>query len=267
MAQEHLIYGLHVVDRLLSIKPEQILTVYVANDREDARVSAVIAKIDQEGIALERVSKKQLDQWLNGENHQGIAAKIRPSVTLSDNDLMDILDRLELKDKKNENNKDSNKNSKYSQKPFLLILDGVLDPHNLGACMRTALAASVTAIIIPKDRSVSLTPTVRKVASGAADVIPLIEVTNLVRTMNILKERGIWIAGASLKASHVLYETDLKGPIAMVLGAEQTGLRRLTEENCDFLVKIPIENTIESLNVSVAAGICLFEVVRQRSFS
>lgn len=246
MASENLIYGLHVIDRLLATKPQQILTVYVASDREDSKIANIITQVNQHGIALERVSKKQLSQWLNHENHQGIAAKIRPSVVLSQQDLMEILE-------------------KNDTPPLLLILDGVLDPHNLGACMRTAVAASVTAIIIPKDRAVSLTPTVRKVASGAADFIPLIEVTNLVRLMEELKKRGIWIAGASLKATKTLYQTDLKGPLAIVLGAEEGGLKRLTEENCDFLIKIPIDPAMESLNVSVAAGVCLFEALRQRT--
>ena len=151
-----------------------------------------------------------------------------------------------------------------NQPPFLLILDGITDPHNLGACMRSAEAAGIQAIIVPKDNAVGVTPTVQKVASGAAEIIPLVVVTNLSRTLKQLQERGIWIIGAAGEAEQLIYETDLKGPLAIVMGAEEKGLRRLTRENCDILAKLPMMGLVSSLNVSVATGICLFEALRQR---
>jgi 23S rRNA (guanosine2251-2'-O)-methyltransferase len=148
--------------------------------------------------------------------------------------------------------------------PFLLVLDGVQDPHNLGACLRTAEAAGIHAVIVPENNSASLTPVARKVASGAAEVLPVFRVTNLARTLSQLKERGIWLIGAAMEGKQTVFEADLKGPLAIVMGAEGTGLRRLTSETCDSLVKIPMHGTVASLNVSVATGIFLFEAVRQR---
>ena len=163
----------------------------------------------------------------------------------NENDLYDLLDQLE-------------------DTPFLLVLDGVTDPHNLGACLRTADAAGIQAVIAPKDNAAGLTPTARKVASGAAETVPFIPVTNLARTLDNLKERGIWLTGTSDKASQNLYQADLKGPMALVMGAEGAGIRRLTEERCDFLVSIPMQGQVSSLNVSVATGVCLYEALRQR---
>jgi 23S rRNA (guanosine2251-2'-O)-methyltransferase len=154
--------------------------------------------------------------------------------------------------------------SNLNQAPFLLILDGVTDPHNLGACMRSAEAAGVQAVIIPKDNAVGITPTVQKVASGAAEIIPLVVVTNLSRTLRQLQDRGIWVIGAAGETEQLIYDADLKGPLAIVMGAEEKGLRRLTRDNCDILVKLPMMGLVSSLNVSVAAGVCLFEALRQR---
>jgi 23S rRNA (guanosine2251-2'-O)-methyltransferase len=151
-----------------------------------------------------------------------------------------------------------------SSPPLFLVLDNIQDPHNLGACLRTADAVHVTAVIIPKDRSATITPVVRKVATGAAETVPIVQVNNLVRALEHLKELGVWLMGASGDAKQSLYQTDLRGPIALVLGAEGTGLRRLTEECCDVLMHIPMRGSVESLNVSVAAGICLYEALRQR---
>lgn len=165
--------------------------------------------------------------------------------TLDDNDLLDLLDRL-------------------ATTPFLLVLDGVQDPHNLGACLRTADAAGAQAVIAPKDRAVSLTETVRRIATGAAEHVPFVQVTNLARTLDKLKERGIWVVGTADEAPQSIYDTDLTGPLALVMGFEGTGLRRLTREKCDLLASVPMAGSVESLNVSVAAGVCLFEAVRQR---
>jgi 23S rRNA (guanosine2251-2'-O)-methyltransferase len=166
--------------------------------------------------------------------------------TLDENGLLDLVERI-------------------VGPPFLLVLDGVQDPHNLGACMRTAEAAGVHALVAPKDRAVALTETVSRIACGAAEKLPFAQVTNLARVLDQLKERGIWVIGAVSEAKESLYDVDLSGPLAMVMGFEGTGLRRLTREKCDSLVRIPMLGTIESLNVSVATGVCLFEAVRQRT--
>ena len=185
---------------------------------------------------------------MSSGNHQGVIARGNVPQVKSEAFLDDLLESLE-------------------QPPFLLILDGVQDPHNLGACLRTADAAGIHAIIVPKDRSVSLTPTVRKVASGAAQTVPLIQVTNLARTMKLLASHQIWIIGTAGETDATLYQSDLRGSLALVMGTEGKGMRRLTRENCDALVKIPMQGSVESLNVSVATGITLFEAVRQRNES
>ncbi len=247
--RDDLIYGIHVIEQLLRNKPEQLLEVYLIESRDDSRMAAVQAAAKKQGISVNKVPKKQLDNWLPDLNHQGIAARVRLQGCLTENDLPELLE-----------------NSKTS--PLLLVLDSVQDPHNLGACLRTADAVGATAIIIPKDRSVALTPVVRKVASGAAETVPVVQVTNLVRCLEDLKKLGVWIMGTSLtSASQSLYTVDLKGSVAIVLGAEGTGLRRLTEEHCDILMHIPMLGVVESLNVSVAAGICLYETLRQRSLN
>lgn len=174
-----------------------------------------------------------------------MAARIKSPALLNENDLEILIKETEAK-------------------PLFLILDGIQDPHNLGACLRTADACQVTAVIIPKDRSATLTASVRKVASGAAESVPIIQVTNLVRTLEYLKKLGVWIMGTNGKAETSLYQVDLKGPVAIALGAEGAGLRRLTEEHCDILMHIPMLGVVESLNVSVAAGVCLYEAIRQR---
>jgi 23S rRNA (guanosine2251-2'-O)-methyltransferase len=201
------------------------------------------------GIGAQLVSRKVLDDKSDGEQHQGVVARIRPGKSYTENDLDDILLVAEKK----------------SLAPFLLILDGVTDPHNLGACLRNADAAGVQAIIVPKDNAAQITPTVRKVAVGAAESVPLVQVTNLARTMKHLQQQGVWIVGTAGETDTCLYDVKLAGPIALVMGAEGKGMRRLTRENCDQLVKLPMAGDVSSLNVSVATGICLFEMVRQRS--
>ncbi len=245
--REDLIYGIHTIEQLLNSKPEQFLELHVQDTTDNASLLALVTLAKKMGLMVNKVSKKQLDQWLPDINHQGVAAKVRLQPLLTQDDLADLINAAK-------------------KPPLFLILDGIQDPHNLGACLRTADAAGVTAVIIPKDRSVGLTPVVRKVASGAAETVPVVQVTNLVRTLEELKKLGVWIMGTSLQTTQSLYQVDLKGPVAIVLGAEGTGLRRLTEEHCDILMQIPMMGVVESLNVSVAAGVCLYEVIRQRGF-
>lgn len=239
-----LIYGYHAVHSALQ-DPHGITEIYVAAARRDKRLQEILTLAKQHNINIHPVSREKLDQLAQEGNHQGIIARTltitKPLVT----DLCELLDSL-------------------STPPFLLILDGVQDPQNLGACLRSAAAANVHAVIVPKNNAVGITPTVRKVACGAAEIIPFIQVTNLVRTIELLKERGIWIYGLCGEATQSLYKTDLRGPLALVLGAEENGLRRLTMENCDGLLAIPLPGAIPSLNVSVATGITLFEALRQR---
>ncbi len=271
--QDNIVYGIHVVSNLLKNAPHRVLEVYLSELRSDEKLKNIQNLAEEQDIPVLTGSKKQFKTWVKDAIHQGVMAKVKPKETISYYDLLEII-------KNCENNSNST--------PLLLILDGVQDPHNLGACLRTADAAGVTAVIIPKDRSVGLTPLVHKVASGAAETMPVIEVTNLARTMEDLKKENFWLMGttdpfraieqsgkksgsaghsgkAGMQIIQSLYQTDLRGRIAIVLGAEGAGLRRLTEEHCDILMQIPMLGTVESLNVSVAAGVCLYEALRQRS--
>jgi 23S rRNA (guanosine2251-2'-O)-methyltransferase len=243
--REDLIYGIHTVQQLLNSKPEQFLEFHVLDTQDNAALLSMIAVAKTLGIAVNKASKKQLDQWLPNSHHQGVAAKIRPQALLTEDDFAALIDACQ-------------------KPPLFLVLDGVQDPHNLGACLRTADAAGVTAVVIPKDRATGLTPVARKVASGAAETVPVVQVTNLVRALEMLKKLGVWVMGTSMAATQSLYQVDLKGSVAIVLGAEGSGLRRLTEEHCDILMHIPMLGVVESLNVSVAAGVCLYEATRQR---
>lgn len=244
MKLDELVYGIHAVAALLNTKADNILELYVQQGRHDHRVQEIIQKANAQHIAWQEMPRKKLDELVEGQ-HQGVIAKCRKMQQWVEADIESILSQL-------------------SVPPFVLILDEVQDPHNLGACLRSANAAGVHLVIAPKDNSVGITPVVRKVASGAADVTPFIQVTNLARTLKDLKEQGIWLYGAAGEAETSIYQTDLKGPIALILGAEGKGMRRLTQELCDYLISIPMLGTVESLNVSVATGICLFEAVRQR---
>jgi 23S rRNA (guanosine2251-2'-O)-methyltransferase len=245
MSKSELIYGMHAVDALIEKQPERVIEVYALKGRDDERLNAIIEKTREWGVSVQFMQRKALDDKSEGEQHQGIIARVKAVKVLTDNDLDTYINNLEVP-------------------PFLLILDGVTDPHNLGACLRSADAAGVHAVIIPKDNSASLTPVVRKVACGAAESVPLIHVTNLARTMRALQEKGIWIYGTAGEATQNIYDCKLEGGIAIAMGAEGKGLRRLTREHCDELIKLPMAGTVSSLNVSVATGICLFEVVRQR---
>lgn len=240
-----LIYGIHVVRSFLQTSPERILEIHLLESRDDKRMLEIKNLAKNSGIAIQPLSKKQLITFDENMIHQGVVAKIRSKASLDERDLKRII----------EENKGS---------VLFLILDQVQDPHNLGACLRTADAVGVNAIIIPKSRSVNITPIVRKTASGAAETVPCIEVSNLARCLEELKQLGVWIIGASGEASQSLFEMDLTVPIAFVLGAEGKGLRHLTAESCDMLIKIPMLGSVESLNVSVAAGVCLYEAIRQR---
>ncbi len=243
-----LIFGLHAVSALLNKQPERVLRLAVLNERHDQKMLALLVLAKQLGIKIELVTRAALDQLTKKANHQGIVAYCQPAKRYTEQDLETLLSDLKTP-------------------AFLLILDGVQDPHNLGACLRSADAAGAHAVIAPKDKSVGLTPAVCKVASGAAETVPFIQVTNLARTLRFLKEQNIWLFGAAGDAAQSLYQADLTTSLAIILGAEGTGMRRLTREHCDLLLQVPMQGSVASLNVSVAAGIFLFETVRQRAFS
>lgn len=245
MSDSQWIFGIHAVEALLQRQPSRIERIWFQAGRNDQRIGALQELAEAAGCDLEIVPRAEIERVVNGR-HQGVAARVKPAAALREADLDQLLQTLD-------------------HPPLLLILDGVTDPHNLGACLRTADAAGVDAVIAPRDNSAPLNPTVRKVASGAAEVVPLFYVTNLARTMKTLQQQGIWITGTAGEADTGLFEADLKGPIALVMGAEGKGMRRLTRENCDYLVSLPMAGSVSSLNVSVAAGVCLFEAVRQRS--
>lgn len=246
--QEELIYGWHAVLAVLERSPERVLQVWLDEKRSGPKPDAVVKAARAAQVKLQRSGREQLQELVGEAHHQGVVARCRTATPTHGADLGQFLAGL-------------------TQPPFLLILDGVQDPHNLGACLRTADAAGAHALIVPRDNAASVTPTVRKVASGAAETVPVFQVTNLARTLDQLKADGVWLVGAAGDAHDSLYDTDLRGPIALILGAEGKGLRRLTQERCDFLVQIPMAGTVSSLNVSVAAGVCLFEALRQRRLS
>lgn len=245
MSKQELIYGLHAVEAVLQQTPWRIKKLLINQRRHDQRLNQIIKLAQDNNIVIEENEGSTLDKLSENANHQGVIVYCVKQRQLEESDLDNLLEEL-------------------NHDPFILILDGIQDPHNLGACLRSAGAANVDVVIVPKDRAAGMTPTVRKVASGAAEILPFIQVTNLARVMRQLQERGIWLYGADAEAENTLYEIDLKGSVAIVLGAEGKGLRRLTREHCDRLMKIPMQGNIASLNVSVATGICLFEAVRQR---
>ena len=240
------IYGLHAVTALLESEPRQVRSLWVLDSRHDERLNRVVSLAEQAGVAIERVARAELDARAPGARHQGVIAEAQSLPQPDEHGLPALLAGLR-------------------EPAFLLVLDGVQDPHNLGACLRSANAAGVHGVIVPRDRASGLTPVVRKVASGAAEATPLFQVTNLARTLRMLKEQNIWLVALAGEAEQSLYDLDLKGPLALVLGAEGGGLRRLTKEHCDFLACIPMAGDVTSLNVSVAAGVALFEAVRQRT--
>lgn len=245
MAQQEWLYGIHAMEAVLSREPERLIELYVLKGRDDDKLRNIVNQARRFGVAVQFCQRKALDDKVNGEQHQGVVARAKPGKGFDEKDLLDIV--------------------ASQTQPFLLVLDGVTDPHNLGACLRTADAAGVHALVVPKDKSANLTPTVRKVACGAAETVPLVQVTNLARTLRQLQEQGVWIVGTAGEADELLYQKKMAGPMALVMGAEGKGMRRLTREVCDELIKLPMAGSVSSLNVSVATGICLFEIVRQRA--
>lgn len=247
MAKNIVIYGLHAVQAYLDRQPEGVLEVFLLKSRDDERLNRLVQALRPLGLTLQWRERAQLDELAGDSHHQGVVARVREVPPGDEHALADFLDALQAP-------------------PFLLLLDNVTDPHNLGACLRSADAAGVQAVITPRDKSASITPVVRKVACGAAEVLPFFQVTNLARCMVMLKERGIWLIGTALEdGAQSLYDASLTGPLGVVMGAEGSGMRRLTREHCDSLVYIPMAGSVESLNVSVATGVTLFEARRQRT--
>jgi len=242
--KQNWIYGIHAVERLLKGSPERVDQIVVLRGRQDAALESIQQQAEYHEIRISVVERKEIDKVAPGV-HQGVAALCEARKALTEKQLWPLLETM-------------------PEPLLLLILDGVTDPHNLGACLRTAEAAGVNAVLVPKDKSVGLTPVVEKVACGAVELMPFVQVTNLARVMERLKEQGTWIVGTDDEAPQTVYQLDYRGSIAMVMGSEGKGLRRLTKENCDWLASIPMAGKVESLNVSVATGICLYEAVRQR---
>ena len=245
-ADEQVLAGIQAVATALKTNPAAIREISVTAGSGNQRVRDLVLLAQDAGIETREHGREWLDQLAGFEKHQDIVAHLHGHEPRVEADLIPLLQGV-------------------SGDPLVLVLDGVQDPHNLGACLRSAEAAGVHAVVVPKDRAARVTPVVRKTSAGASEVVPLFQVTNLVRTLRALKAAGIWITGTTENAAQTIYQQDLTGPIALVMGGEGQGLRRLTEEHCDFLVRIPMSGVIESLNVSVATGVCLFEIHRQRN--
>jgi 23S rRNA (guanosine2251-2'-O)-methyltransferase len=239
------IVGIHAAQAALNYSPQKITRVWLNTERSDKRLETLLETLSELNVPLEKVDRKKLDKLADGMNHQGVVLEVSLPEELSENELKTAVEHL-------------------TEPALFLVLDNVQDPHNLGACLRTADATKVHGIIITKDNAVGITPTVCKVASGAAETVPVYIVTNLARTLRWLKGEGVWIIGTAGEAEQTLYQTDFKIPMALVIGAEEKGMRRLTREQCDLLVKLPMLGTVESLNLSVATGVLLYEVLRQR---
>jgi 23S rRNA (guanosine2251-2'-O)-methyltransferase len=238
--------GIHSVQAALDYTPEKIVRAWLDQQRRDVRIREISKRIAAAGIPVEAVNRKSLDSMVKERNHQGVVIEIRLPADYTERDLFAGIE-------------------KSAACPFYLVLDQVQDPYNLGACLRTADAAGVQGLVVPKDHASGITPTVCKVASGAAETVPLYRVTNLSRALEQMKAAGLWVVGADGAAPQTCFEADLTAPIALVIGAEGHGLRRLTREHCDLLVRVPMAGKVESLNLSVAAGVLLYEVLRQRS--
>jgi 23S rRNA (guanosine2251-2'-O)-methyltransferase len=241
-ADRHL-SGFHAVTARLRAQPESVRTIYVSGSRRDRRARELIERAADAGVAVHTADEQRLAALAGSDRHQGVVAVV--DAVPASRTLDEVLDAL-------------------TEPALLLVLDGVTDPHNLGACLRSADGFGAHAVVVPKDRAVGMNATVAKAASGAAETVPFLSVTNLARTLAELKERGIWVVGADVGGEN-LFEADLSGPVAWVLGAEGSGLRRLTRDSCDRIVTIPMQGAVESLNVSVAAGVCLFATRRQRA--
>ncbi|MDH3310858.1 MAG: 23S rRNA (guanosine(2251)-2'-O)-methyltransferase RlmB [Gammaproteobacteria bacterium] len=238
--------GVHAVLAALKTNAEHVEEIWVSDTRGDRRIASVLDAARAARVKVHKSPRAALDRLADGVRHQGVVARLRATPVQKERDLESFLARL-------------------PPMPLLLVLDGVQDPHNLGACLRSADAAGVHAVIVPREHSAPLSAVARRAASGAAETVPVFQVVNLARTLRELKQAGLWLAGASQEADTDVFYADLRRPLVLVLGGEGKGLRRLTQEECDMLVRIPMAGTVESLNVSVAAGVCLFEAVRQRS--
>ena len=244
------VFGYHAVESLIRREPGRIAALHVQTGRQDKRMQALLTLARNQGVSISQAEKSDLDGRVSGR-HQGVVAVLHAGASA---DAIGMMAEGELIDRVTQ-----------SAEALLLILDGVTDPHNLGACLRSADAAGVTAVIFPKDKSADVNDVARKVASGAAEAVPWVRVTNLARTIESLQQAGVWVIGTDGDAETTLYDQDLTGPCALVLGSEGSGMRRLTRERCDFVVRLPMSGSVSSLNVSVAAGVCLFEAVRQRA--
>jgi 23S rRNA (guanosine2251-2'-O)-methyltransferase len=245
MSGPQTIFGLHAVRGVLQRDARRVRRVIVDAKRDDPRVREVMTLASAHGIEVQRLDGRQIVARVGDVAHQGVLADVEPLQPWSEDDLIAAVTA--------------------TSNPLVLVLDSVQDPHNLGACLRTADACGALAVVIPKDRAVGINPTVRKVAAGAAETTPVATVTNLVRALKLLKEAGVWIVGADMAGEKLAYEADLKGALAIVMGGEGDGLRELTRKTCDYLVRLPQQGAVESLNVSVACGMLLYEAVRQRN--
>jgi len=243
-----LLIGIHAIDSALAKAPQQLRLITVADECRNPRVQELAGRAREAGVRVITASRAVLDRQSEEQRHQDVIAEFEANNVGGEKDLDRVLDAIEAS-------------------PLVLVLDGVQDPHNLGACLRTAEAAGVDLVILPKDGSAGLTPVARRSASGAAEVLPILVVTNLARVLRRLKERGIWLAGTTDSAGTGLYETALTGPLGLVMGSEGKGMRRLTSELCDYHLRIPMHGSVSSLNVSVATAVCLYEIVRQRLLS
>ena len=239
------VYGLHAVRALIEARPELIQNLYVQANRHDERVNQIVAMAERRNLTLRPQSRLELTQLAQHAEHQGVVAECQEAPHYLESDLPKLLAQL-------------------TKPGLILVLDGVQDPHNLGACLRSADAFGVALVIIPKNNSVAITPVVQKVACGAAETVPLVQVTNLARSLELLKEHEYWLVGAAAEATHTITKMDFKVNTVLVMGGEGSGLRRLTKEHCDFLASIPMQGSVSSLNVSVATAVCLYEIQRQR---
>jgi 23S rRNA (guanosine2251-2'-O)-methyltransferase len=255
MSSPKVLFGFHAVGVRLKTAPQSIVEIYADPTRRDARMRQFLDKANEAGARVIEADGMRLAKLCGSHGHQGVAARVQALAQVTSLD--ELLEQHEAAQ--------ALLAPAEREAPLILVLDGVTDPHNLGACLRVADGAGVCAVIAPKDHAAGINATVAKVASGAAETVPYFMVTNLARTLNELKERSIWIIGTSDVATKSIYQADLKGPVALVLGAEGEGMRQLTAKTCDELVSIPMRGAVESLNVSVASGICLYEAVRQRS--
>ncbi len=245
MSKADYVIGLHAVEALLSSGPDRVTTVLLQKSRDDERLKYIVELATAQSINIEYLTRHKLDEIVNNSHHQGVVAVTKSANAFDESLLPDLL-------------------SNIKQPALILVLDGVQDPHNLGACMRSADAFGVNMIIAPKDKAVGITPVVRKVACGAAESVPFIRVTNIARTLRLLQDKGVWLIGTDDQAETTLQEVDMSGDIALIMGSEGSGMRQLTKKHCDFLVNIPMQGMVSSLNVSVATGVSLYEVQRQR---